>query len=458
MNAPVLLCLGWAVLATGFSGVALARLLRVRRGGSFTGVRSAQGLRGSMETSTLRSTEQSAAVLRAQPARSHLHSEDVLAPRDEEPPTEDLRSQSAKSPLHPEEALAPRTQDVPVESSRTPPSVLLLRPVDAPTPRELENLELPIEYAGVLEQVVVSPYRPRLAPGVRWLPSDPLTPNRKVGHLLYALETLPTEGRVVLSIDADVAVTGALVDGLVAPLVRGAALSTAAPTPVDVRDGAGRAMAGLLRYTHHSFLALHAMSAGAKAVCGKALGLSPEAMESLKSLADHIGEDLELSKRLHARGLDVALSDAPAVVPLGDIGAWEVPLSRFTRWMRVLASHRPALYPTVPLLFTPTVPLVLLAALLGSPVLSLAVVSLVGVRALLALRLAVLGAPRAAGVHDASLGHALTDWLLGEMLLLTAFVISLGRQGMVTWRGRTYALLPGGRMVRVSPELTGGPG
>ncbi|MFY2562505.1 glycosyltransferase [Corallococcus terminator] len=391
MSVPVLLGLGWAVLATGFSGVALARLLRMRRG---AGTRPVKGLD-------------------AAPS---------VEPRDARP------------------------------------SVLLLRPVDAPTPRELENLALPIEYSGALEQVVVSPYRPRLAPGVRWLPSDPLTPNRKVGHILYALEVLPTEGRVVLSVDADVAVTGALVEGLVAPLVRGAALSTAAPTLVDVRDVAGRAMAGLLRYTHHSFLALHVMSAGAKSVCGKALGLSPVAMESLKSLADHIGEDLELSKRLHARGLEVALSDAPAVVPLGDIGAWEVPLSRFTRWMRVLASHRPALYPTVPLLFTPTVPLVVLAALLGSPVLSVAVGSLVGMRALLALRLAVLGAPRVEGVRDAGLGRASTDWFLGESLLLTAFIVSLGRQGMVTWRGRTYALLPGGRMVRVSPELTGGPG
>ena len=33
------------------------------------------------------------------------------------------------------------------------------------------------------------------------------------------------------------------------------------------------------------------MSAGAKAVCGKALGLSPVALEALKGLAEHIGEE-----------------------------------------------------------------------------------------------------------------------------------------------------------------------
>jgi len=334
--------------------------------------------------------------------------------------------------------------------------VLLLRPVDAPTPRELENLALPVDYDGPLEQVVVSPYRPRLAPGVRWLPSDPLTPNRKVGHLLYALEVLETKGRVVLAVDADVAVTGALVEGLAAPIVAGAALSTAAPTPVSPEDGASRAMAGLLRYSHHSFRALHAMSAGAKAVCGKALGLSPVAQEALKDLADHIGEDLELSSRLHARGLDVVLGDAPAVVPVGAVGSWRTPLARFTRWMQVLASHRPALYPTVPLLFTPTLPLVLLAVVLGSPVLAGAVGVLAAVRTLLALRLASLSTP--ARGEDPGRPYALTDWLLGEALLLAAFLCSLWQQGTVTWRGHTYALRPGGRMERVMTELSGGPG
>jgi hypothetical protein len=378
MSALVLVGLAWAVLATGFSGVALARLLRSRHVAASGGTR------------------------------------------------------------------------VPV---------VLLRPVDAPTPRELENLATPIDYAGPLEQVVVCPYRPRLAPGVCWLPSDPLTANRKVGHLLYALEVLQTRGRVVLAVDADVAVTGALVEGLAAPVSAGAALSTAAPTPVGPENGAGRAMAGLLRYTHHSFLALDVMSAGAKAVCGKALGLSPVAMEALKELADHIGEDLELSKRLHAGGLDVALSGATAVVPLGAVESWGMPLARFTRWMQVLASHRPALYPTVPLLFTPTLPLVLLATLLSSPVLAGALGTLVLVRMLLALRLAALSTPDGTAEKEGDTGmpYALTDWVLGEGLLLMAFMCSLWQQGRVTWRGRTYALQSGGRMVRVGPELSGGP-
>jgi hypothetical protein len=360
-----------------------------------------------------------------------------------------------------------RARRAPVAGTRAP--VLLLRPVDAPTPRELENLSRPVDYAGELEQVVVSAYRPELGPGVRWLPSDPPTPNRKVGHLLYALEVLPTQGRVVLAVDADVEVTGALVEALAAPVAAGAALSTAAPTPVEVRGVVGWAVAGLLRHSHHSFRALHAMSAGAKAVCGKALGLSPVAVEELRGLGDHIGEDLELAKRLHARGAEVVLAEEPARVPMEPLRSWRPALERFTRWMQVLASHRPGLYPTVPLLFTPTLPLGALALVLGSWELGMATGVLAGVRTLLSWRLTVLtrtspppslrrrdGPPFSEG--EGGGGVAVLAWLLGEALLLVAFLRSLWQAGTVTWRGRTYALEPGGRMTPVWPGWSGGQG
>jgi hypothetical protein len=339
----------------------------------------------------------------------------------------------------------------PAERTRVP--VLLLRPVDAPTERELENLGRPIDYAGPLEHVVLSPEPPRLERGVKWLRSDPPTPNRKVGHLLHALETLRVEGRVVLVVDADVAVTGALVEGLAGPVAAGAALSTAVPTPVGERGLADRAVAGLLRRTHHSFRALHVMSVGAKAVCGKALGLSARAMEELAGLVDHLGEDLELSKRLHARGLEVALCEAPAVVPLAP-GTWSAALARFTRWMQVLESHRPGLYPTVPWLFTPTWPLLVLGVLAGSAWLAGGVVILFWVRTLLSWRLTVLSG----GGIESPLSHAALDWLLGEALLLAAFCSSLVQPPRVTWRGRTYALHAGGRMSPAWTELSGGRG
>jgi ceramide glucosyltransferase len=341
-------------------------------------------------------------------------------------------------------------------AERTRVPVLLLRPVDAPTAREVENLSRPIDYGGPLEHVVLSPQAPPLPRGVRWVRSDPSTPNRKVGHVLHALRTLPREGRVVLLVDADVVVTGALVEGLAAPVVAGAALSKAVPTPVGERGGADRAVAGLLRRTHHSFRALHVMSAGAKAVCGKALGLSVQAGEELAGLAEHLGEDLELSKRLHARGLDVALCEAPAVVPLAT-GSWRAALARFTRWMQVLASHRPGLYPTVPLLFTPTWPLLGLSALASSSWLWAAVAGLLVVRTLLSWRLAVLSTPLSPWEEAPARGAAL-DWLWGEALLLAAFASSLVQSSRVTWRGQTYEVRPGGRMSPAWTQWRGGRG
>ena len=116
-------------------------------------------------------------------------------------------------------ALARLLKRRPAPALAPAPPLLLLRPLDAPTPAELRALATPVHYAGAIEQVVLSPTRPPLPEGVRWLRSDPLTPNRKVGHLLHGLACVPLRGRVVLSIDADVAVTGALLQALALPVL-----------------------------------------------------------------------------------------------------------------------------------------------------------------------------------------------------------------------------------------------
>ena len=322
-----------------------------------------------------------------------------------------------------------------VRQSGPMPDVLLLRPLDEPTERELQNLALPVGYRGRLRHVVLSPYRPRLGPDVTWLYSDPVTPNRKVGHLAYALATLPRPGEVVLAVDADVAVDGPLVEGLTMPVAAGAPLSTAAPFPFGATGVGGRAAQALLRCTHHAFVPLHLMSIGARAICGKALGLGPEARAELPSLGEHIGEDLELALRLHARGGEVALSPAPARIPLDGPLRWSAAVRRFSRWMQVLRAHRPGLAPTVPWLLCPT-PLLVLAALgLGSPLLAGAVVVLLGVRTALAVRLTWKQPGRG----------ATADWFLGESLLVVAFVHARFFR-TVAWRGRRFRLLPGGRM------------
>ena len=328
----------------------------------------------------------------------------------------------------------------PPPPARAIPPLLLLRPLDEPTEAELDNLSLPLPADLPVRHVVVSPYRPRLAAGVEWHYSDPTCLNRKVGHVLYALDTLRRGDEQVLVVDADVAVDRALVEGLSAALSAGAALSTAAPAPEGGAGLGAAALRGLLRSSQHSFVALDLMSAGSKAICGKALGLSGPAVDALRGLAGHIGEDLELARFLHVRGLPVVRVPPRARMKLGRMPVAGV-LRRLRRWMQVLRVHRPGLHPTVPLLLAPTPLLLGLAVLAGSPavVIALAV--------LLALRI-TLGLALSRGTPDAEGGG--WEWLLGEAALLMAWLGSLALR-TVDWRGRCFTLLPGGRMERALP-------
>jgi ceramide glucosyltransferase len=314
-------------------------------------------------------------------------------------------------------------------AEETPP-ILLLRPADAPTPLEQRNLATPVDYTGPLEQVVLSPAPPVLPPGVRWVRSDPASANRKVGHLLHGIAAVPPAGRIVVAVDADVLVDGALLAALAAPIAGGAALASAAPSPQPAAGIVPTAVRALLRHTHQSFVALDAMAVGAHAICGKAMALGPVALDGLAAVPDRLGEDLELAKWLHARGERVALAGVAAVVPQAVRAPLGPAHERFTRWMQVLRAHRPALYPMVPLLFTPSLPVLVFAVALGTPAALAAVVALWAGRTALAWRLDPLG-PFA--------------WPLGEALLLSAFVRSLGRRTVV-WRGRRFRLARDGRM------------
>ena len=309
------------------------------------------------------------------------------------------------------------------------PPVLLLRPADEPSPTEIACLAAPIDYAP-LEHIVLAP-APIDVPAATWQPSQPTTPNRKVGHLLNALRVRRDSPAVVLCVDADVAVDGALVAALAAAIRDGAALATAPPRPLAGTGPAARAVRGLLTATHHDFRALDVMRAGASAACGKAMALGPAALALLPDVADRVGEDLELARRLHAIGERVILVDTPAAMPQPPRLGLAAATARFTRWLQVLRAHRPALWTTVPVLFTPTPLLLAAAAALGAPLLVVVAGALVASRILLARRLA----PET----------GVLDWLLGETLLLAAFVRSVPARA-VLWRGRVFRLAPGGRM------------
>ncbi len=306
--------------------------------------------------------------------------------------------------------------------------VLLLRPLDEPTAREVQNLSSALP-PGV-RQVVLAPFRPPSSVRGEWLPSDPPCGNRKAGHLTYALATIARPDELVICADADVQVTRELIDAVAAPVRDGAALCTAAPVPDGALDAAGHALRGLLSRTHHAFVALDAMVAGAPAVCGKVMALGPEAIAELPRLTHCLGEDLELSRRLHARGLRVELAQIRANTPAAP-QSMRFAVQRITRWMQVLRAHRPGLYPSVPLLFASTLPLLALCAFSGQPVLLAGAAMLLLSRVALSVRLSGFSVT------------ALWEWLAGEALLLVAFLGSLV-QRRVLWRGRWLQVSAGG--------------
>ncbi|MBL9037608.1 MAG: carotenoid biosynthesis protein [Archangium sp.] len=290
--------------------------------------------------------------------------------------------------------------------------VTLLRPMDSPSAGELENLRaVP---AGV-EQVVLSPVPPPSPYAGRWAASDPPTANRKLGHLQHAL---PTVGRAVVMADADVEVDDQLVDALLEAIDSGAELAWAAPRPSV--PGATRS---LLVQSVHSFEVLGVMALGAASVCGKAMALGPRAMKALAELPDCIGEDLELARVLHAAGLKVVQVGRARIPRANPSPA----VARFTRWMEVLKAHRPAQFPTVPLVLACTPLLVLAAAVSREPAVAISVAVLVVLRAVVA---AVL--ERRVGVFF--------GWFGAEALLLWCWLRALTTRGQVTWRGRALVV------------------
>jgi hypothetical protein len=128
------------------------------------------------------------------------------------------------------------------------------------------------------------------------------------------------------------------------------------------------------------------------------------------------------------------MTHAPALVPQpAHVSAGDV-FDRFTRWMQVLRAHRPSLFPSVPLFFTPTPLLVALTSVSASASTALCLAALVAVRIALASRL------------DRRPGWRF-EWLFAEVLLLGCWLESLRRGRTVTWRGRHFNVRSGGKML-----------
>jgi ceramide glucosyltransferase len=263
-------------------------------------------------------------------------------------------------------------------------------------------------------------------------------PNRKAAQLAAA-EREAGEADILVVADSDVDLAGVDLDALVAPLVGMSPAWVAWAPPAEhapPRTLGDRASAAVLGGSLHAFPLLAGLDPGG--LVGKLFAIRKAALVAIGgfgSLVDYLGEDMEIARRVRARG--GAIVAAPIVArSLASGRSWDAVIARFARWLTVIRAQRPALLVSYPALFFATGPIALLALLLSPFAGGLALAA-----ALLAMaaRLGIaLFAARAAG-RPVRLFDALGEVVLADVVLVCAFVRAL-RSRTITWRDRVLVV------------------
>ena len=271
-------------------------------------------------------------------------------------------------------------------------------------------------------------------------------PNMKAAQLARALETEPAEpGQIVVVADSDVSLSNGAWRAVVDALRRDEADAAWAP-PIEPwpQTLADRASSAVLAGSMHAFPLLAGLDR--EGMVGKLFAVRRDALDAIGGfggLVQHLGEDVELARRLRARGYRVKACAAVAVA-LASGRTWHEVLDRYTRWIAVVRAQRPSLLPSYPLLLAAT-PLALLleggaSALEGLAAARAAVVTL-------ALRWWIGALARhSAGLPPKVFG-IIAAGLAADVLLLCAFVRAVTRRDVV-WRGRRLVLAPHGTVER----------
>ncbi len=270
--------------------------------------------------------------------------------------------------------------------------------------------------------------------------------NRKVGQLEGA--TRDCDADIVLCIDADVDLTTFDPDLLVAPLVApGSMLGAVWAPPIEVappQTWGDRASAGVLGASLHAFALLGELDGSG--LVGKTFAIRSDALRDVggfAAVARYLGEDMELARRLRARGWQTQMQRR-AVHSIAENRPLRAVLDRYARWLWVIRAQRPALLLSYPLL------------LAAAPLLLLATAVLAGFAPGWAAGIAtVVVTTRAAVAYGASRPRRATRprWVLESLLadgvLLWAFVRALGR-AEVSWRSKRLRLDRHGRLSAIT--------
>ncbi|MGK4007484.1 glycosyltransferase [Sorangium sp. So ce1036] len=270
----------------------------------------------------------------------------------------------------------------------------------------------------------------------------PAGPNRKAGQLaaVIARQTAPFD--VVLVADSDVDLEGVDLDALVAPLsdrARPAPLDAVWAPPVEVAEAGSlgdRASAAVLGGSLHAFPLLAGLDP--RGLVGKLFAVRAGALAGaggFAALTAHLGEDMELSRRILARR--GAVGAAPLVArSLASGRSLRDVIARYARWITVIRAQRPALLASYPALFFAT-PLIAALAALSAPV--AAAPALLAVAIAVPSRVAVAAlAARVAGRRATLLSAAADAWL-ADLVLGAAFLRALSTRTVV-WRSGRFTI------------------
>jgi len=283
-------------------------------------------------------------------------------------------------------------------------------------------------------------------------------PNHKVDQLARAQAMADRDGScaVVLVVDSDVDLSGVDLGPLVAPLVDGSRAAVWSPVPERGERGTlgDRASVAILSGGLHSFAILSRLDPAG--MVGKLFAVRADALADVggfSALRRHLGEDVELSRRLRALELHVS------AVGLGAFSSAEGRTvagtrDRYARWLLVVRTQRPSLLASYPMLFF-AAPLQVLSALLlalFAPWIALAV-ALVAVFA----RVLVAAVARSASRLRPSLRATLIDPWIGDVLLAFAWAKALTLRE-VSWRSSKIRFDRDGLLVAVDGERERGAG
>ncbi|MEO0815071.1 MAG: glycosyltransferase family 2 protein, partial [Myxococcota bacterium] len=208
-----------------------------------------------------------------------------------------------------------------------------------------------------------------------------------------------------------------------------------------------RASQATLNGSFHAFPLLSGMAP--TALVGKTFVLRREVLDEVggfSELIEYLGEDVELSSRLQAKGYRV--EPAPVLARATCNGrSFSSVVARFSRWMTVLRAQRPGLMLTYPLFFFSASIIVPLGTLVstvafGFPAGAAAVVAL----SALLTRVGLVFVARARCRQTTGVLSAVIDAILGDLVLAFAFVYAY-RSRTVKWRGVSLSVDRSGRLV-----------